>query len=464
MIHLKVYNTLTRKKEDFAPIKAGQAGMYSCGPTVYKPAHIGNLRAYVFMDELRRILEYCGYRVKSVMNITDVGHLVSDGDDGEDKMNKSATETGKTPLEIASAITDRFLNDVDALNIKRPTLMPKATDNIAEMIAVVQALLDSGYAYQTDDGIYFSVEKFAGYGKLSGVKLQDQRHGARVEVNSFKRHPIDFALWKKAAPNHLQQWDSPWGKGFPGWHIECTAMSKKYLGETFDIHTGGVDHIPIHHENEIAQAECWLGHKAVNYWMHCEFMLIDGGKMSKSLGNDYTVADVTARGYTPMELRYLYLNVQYRQKLNFTWDIMDSAKSAYGKLCAQLLAHKNSPQHTEQTVLDGYKQKFEQAITDDLNVPLALGVLWTMVKEPKSADIYKLALQFDKVFALNFDKLIAPQARQIQIPDDVRAAAELRLAARREKNWAESDRLRDEILNMGYNIKDTKDGYELTAK
>ena len=464
MLELKVYNTLTRKKEIFTTIKAGQVGMYSCGPTVYKPAHIGNLRAYVFMDELRRILEYCGYKVKSVMNITDVGHLVSDSDDGEDKMSKSAAETGKTPLEIAAAITDRFMADIDSLNIKRPTVCPKATDNIPEMIAVVQALLDKGYAYETADGIYYSVEKFAGYGKLSGVKLEDQRHGARVEINSFKRHPIDFALWKKAAPNHLQQWDSPWGRGFPGWHIECTAMSRKYLGETFDIHTGGVDHIPIHHENEIAQAEAWLGHKAVNYWMHNEFMLIDGGKMSKSLNNVYTVADVVAGGYTPMELRYPYLNVQYRQKLNFTWQAMDSAKAAYGKLCAQLVAHKNSNAAIDKAVLDEYKRKFEQAITDDLNVPLAIGVLWTMLKLPKSKDVYDLALQFDKVFALNFDNVREEAKPEIEIPDDVRAMAELRLQARKDKNWAESDRLRDVIAYMGYTVKDTKDGYELELK
>ena len=464
MLELKVYNTLTRKKEIFEPIKQGQVGMYSCGPTVYKPAHIGNLRAYVFMDELRRIFEYCGYKVKSVMNITDVGHLVSDADDGDDKMSKSARESGKDPLAIASEITSRFMADIDSLNIKRPTVCPKATDNIPEMIAVVQALLDKGYAYQTEDGIYFSVEKFAGYGKLSGVKLEDQKHGARVEVNSFKRHPIDFALWKKAAPNHLQQWDSPWGKGFPGWHIECTAMSRKYLGDTFDIHTGGVDHIPIHHENEIAQAESWLGHKAVNYWMHNEFMLIDGGKMSKSLNNVYTVADVIERGYTPMELRYLYLNVQYRQKLNFTWDIMEQAKSAYGKLCALLLAHKNSSAQTDKAVLDDYKQKFEDAITDDLNVPLALGVLWTMLKLPRSKDVYNLALTFDKVFALDFDKIKEQATPQIEIPNDVKAMAELRLQARKEKNWAESDRLREVIAYMGYNVKDTKDGYELSPK
>ena len=354
--------------------------------------------------------------------------------------------------------------DIDSLNIKRPTVCPKATDNIPEMIAVVQALLDNGYAYETADGIYFSVEKFAGYGKLSGVKLEDQRHGARVEVNSFKRHPIDFALWKKAAPNHLQQWDSPWGRGFPGWHIECTAMSRKYLGETFDIHTGGVDHIPIHHENEIAQAECWLGHKAVNYWMHNEFMLIDGGKMSKSLNNVYTVADVVAKGYTPMELRYLYLNVQYRQKLNFTWAAMDAAKSAYNKLCGLLLAHKNGVVQTDKAALDEYRRKFEEAITDDLNVPLALGVLWTMLKLPKSADVYNLALDFDKIFALDFDKVKEEEKPQIVIPEDVKAMAELRLAARRAKNWAESDRLRDVIAYMGYAIKDTADGYELTLK
>ena len=464
MLELKVYNTLTRKKEVFKPIKPGQVGMYSCGPTVYKTAQIGNFRAYIFMVELRRILEYCGYKVKSVMNITDVGHLVSDADDGDDKMSKSARETGKQPLEIAAKNTEKFFKDMDALNIKCPTVCPKATDNIPEMIAIVQALLDKGYAYETEDGIYFSVEKFSGYGKLSGVKLEDQKHGARVEVNSFKRHPIDFALWKKAAPNHLQQWESPWGMGFPGWHIECTAMSRKYLGDVFDIHTGGIDHIPIHHENEIAQAESLLGHKQVNYWMHNEFMLIDGGKMSKSLGNAYTLDDVIARGYTPIELRYLNLNVQYRQKLNFTWDAMASAKTAYGNLCGLLLAHKNSDQPTDKAILDDFKQKFVDAITDDLNVPLALGVLWTMLKLPKSRDVYKLALDFDKVFALNFDKVRASQVEPIEIPADVKAMAELRLAARREKNWAESDRLRDVIAYMGYNVKDTKDGYELTLK
>ena len=462
-MQLRFYNTFTRKKEDFVPVKPHQAGIYSCGPTVYKYAHIGNLRAYVFMDELRRVLEYNGYKVKSVMNITDVGHLVSDADDGEDKMSKSAHETGKTPLEIASFYTDQFMKDIDALNIKRPTVCPKATDNIPEMIAVVQSLLDKGYAYETEDGIYFSVEKFPDYGKLSGINLADQRHGARVEVNSFKRHPVDFALWKKAAPNHLQQWDSPWGKGFPGWHIECTAMSKKYLGEVFDIHTGGVDHIPIHHENEIAQAECWLGHPAVHYWMHSEFMLIDGGKMSKSLGNPYTISDLVAKGYSPVVFRYFCLNVQYRQKINFTWEAMDAAKAAYNKLCAQLVSHKNSPARTEKSILDDFHNKFEEAINDDLNIPLAIGVLWTMLKLPKSCDVYKLALDFDRVFALDFDK-VKEEKKEIVIPDNVRQLAETRLQARKAKNWAESDRLREELSALGYSVKDTADGYELSEK
>lgn len=462
-MELKVYNTLSRKKELLVPVRDNQIGMYSCGPTVYKYAHIGNLRAYVFMDELRRVLEYDGVKVKSVMNITDVGHLTSDGDDGEDKMEKSANEQHKTPLEIANEITTQFMKDIDALNIKRPTICPKATDNINEMIQVVQALLDKGYAYETEDGIYFSVEKFPSYGKLSGINLEDQRHGARVEVNSFKRHPIDFALWKKAQPNHLQQWDSPWGRGFPGWHIECTAMSKKYLGETFDIHTGGVDHIPIHHENEIAQAESWLGHKAVNYWMHSEFMLIDGGKMSKSLGNTYTVSDLVAKGYSPIVFRYFCLNVQYRQKINFTWDGIESAKTAYNKLCSQLVAHRNSSAATDKAVLDDYKRKFEDAIHDDLNIPLALGVLWTMIKEPKSKDIYNLALTFDKVFALDLDK-VKEEKTEIVLPNEIKQLAELRLQARKQKNWAESDRLRDELASKGYAVKDTATGYEITKK
>lgn len=457
---LKLYNTLSRGKEVFVPIKDNSVGIYSCGPTVYNYAHIGNLRTYIFMDILRRILSYNGYKVKSVMNITDVGHLLSDADDGDDKMAKAAKEQNKKPQEIADYYSSVFFKDIARLNVLRPTVTPKATDHIGDMIKIVSDLLDKGYAYETDDGIYFDISKFKNYGKLSGMNLEDQLAGARVNVNTGKRHPADFAIWKKAEPNHIMQWQSPWGMGYPGWHIECTAMSNKYLGDVFDIHTGGIDHVPIHHENEIAQAEAWLGKKAVNYWMHSEFMLVDGGKMSKHLGNTYTVDDLVAKGYTPMEFRYMCLNVQYRQKLNFTWEAMDAARTSYQRLTALLYRHKMSSAKTDAAVIDGYLTQFHEAINDDLNVPMALGVLWKMVRLPASADIYAAALQMDRVFALDFDK-VRQQCKNEDAPEEIVALANLRKEARKNKNWAESDRLRDEIAAAGYKITDTADGFLL---
>lgn len=458
---LKLYNTLSRSKETFVPIKKNKASIYSCGPTVYNYAHIGNLRTYVFMDVLRRILQYCGYEVTSVMNITDVGHLLSDRDTGDDKMVKAAKEQNKTPEEIAQYYTSIFFKDIERLNILCPQFTPKATEHIAEMIEVVKALLDKGFAYETADGIYFDISKFPNYGKLSRANLEEQLAGARVNVNTGKRHPADFALWKKAEPNHIMQWQSPWGMGYPGWHIECTAMSNKYLGDVFDIHTGGIDHVPIHHENEIAQAESWLGKKAVNYWMHSEFMLVNGGKMSKHLKNTYTVDDLIEKGYSPMEFRYLCLNVQYRQKLNFTWESMESAKTAYQRLATHLYEHKQSEAKTDKKVLDDFLQEFNEAISDDLNVPMAMGVLWKMVKLPASKDVYETALVMDRVFALDFDKVQAtPQATQ-DAPQEIIDLANLRKQARKDKNWAESDRLRDEIASKGYRIKDIADGFEL---
>lgn len=462
-MELKIYNTLSRTKEVFKPIKEGNVGMYSCGPTVYKYAHIGNLRTYVFMDILVRILRYDGYKVKSVMNITDVGHLLSDGDEGEDKMERSAREQKKSPYEIAEEITRVFFEDLKKLNIIRPTVTPKATDNIAEMQEVVVDLLNKGYGYEIDDGIYYDVSKFKDYGKLSGISLEDQKAGARVEVNSQKRNPADFALWKKAEPNHIMQWESPWGMGFPGWHIECTAMSLKYLGTPFDIHTGGVDHIPIHHENEIAQGEAYTGHKNTNYWMHSEFMLFDGGKMSKSLGNCYTVSELEAKGYSPMVFRYFCLNAQYRQKLNFTFDGMDAAKKSYDRLLEALYKHKSSTANADKEKLAAYRNEFIEAINDDLNVPMALGVLWKLVKEPKSHEVYELALDMDKVFGLSLDKLPEFERESTEeIPAEALTLAEKRLAARKEKNWAESDRLRDALKEMGYAVKDKPDGFELS--
>jgi cysteinyl-tRNA synthetase len=461
---IKLYNTLTRKKEEFVPLVEGKVSMYSCGPTVYKYAHFGNMRAYIFMDSLRRVLEYNGYKVKSVMNITDVGHLLSDADEGEDKMVQSAAKENKTVYEIADFYTEQFFKDTDALNILRPTVAPKATDNIPEMIEMVKTLLEKGYAYETEDGIYFSVEKFPNYGKLSGVNLEEQMHGARVEVNTTKRNPIDFALWKKAEPNHIMQWDSPWGKGYPGWHIECSVMSAKYLGKVFDIHTGGIDHIPIHHENEIAQSESCFGTKTTNYWMHNGFMSFEGGKMSKSLGNAFTITELNEKGYSPMVCRYFCLNVQYRQGLNFTFEAMDGAKTAYERLGTLLLRHKQSEVKTDEEILDKYKGEFLSAINDDLNIPLAIGVLWTMLKEKPSKDIYELAIDFDRVFGLRLDKITPPEKKTEPIPEQIQQILTKREQARKDKNWALSDELRAEADRLGYSIKDTKDGQVVEKK
>ena len=457
---LKIYNTLSRSKEVFVPVRPGRVGIYTCGPTVYNYAHIGNLRTYIFMDILRRVFAFNGYKVKSVMNITDVGHLLSDADDGDDKMSMAAAEQKKTPEEIAEFYSAAFFRDIARLNVRRPDVTPKATEHIGDMIKIVQALLDKGYAYETNDGIYFDISKFPDYGKLSGANLEEQLAGARVDINTGKRHPADFALWKKAAPNHIMKWPSPWGMGYPGWHIECTAMSNKYLGDVFDIHTGGIDHVPIHHENEIAQAEAWLGKKAVNYWMHSEFMLVDGGKMSKSLGNTYTVDDLAAKGYTPMEFRYMCLNVQYRQKLNFTWEAMAAAKTAYERLSALLYRHKTAPAPENRPEIEKYLGEFHEAINDDLNVPMAMGVLWKMLRLPAGKDVYDAALVMDKVFALDFDKVASPD-HTAEAPPEIREMAEKRREVRRNKNWAESDRLRDEIAAKGYKVLDTADGYRL---
>ncbi|MCL2061053.1 MAG: cysteine--tRNA ligase [Firmicutes bacterium] len=462
---MKIYNTLTRKKETLKPIKPKTVTMYSCGPTVYNFAHIGNMRTYIFMDILRRSLKFCGFKIRGVMNITDVGHLLSDADEGEDKMALAARRQQKTPQEIADFYTQVFFEDCKKLNIGSPEVVPKATEHIAEMIAYVEGLIKGGYAYETDDGIYFDIAAFSSYGALSRLDLEEQIAGARVEVNSQKRHPADFALWKKAEPNHIMQWDSPWGRGYPGWHIECSAMAKKYFGKVFDIHTGGVDHIPIHHENEIAQSEALEGCKTVQYWMHGEFMLVDGGKMSKSLGNTYTVKDLQERGYSPLSFRYFCLNAHYRKKLNFTFEGLSAAQTALFRLYVQLFKHKSSAAKTDADVLARYKDEFISAVTDDLNIPLCLGILWTMLKEPFSADIYKTALEFDTILGLNLAEVREAQDETAApIPDEVITLARQRQAAREAKLWAESDRLREEIAQLGYAVEDGKDGYKLKAR
>ena len=463
---LKVYNTLTRKKEDFTTIHDKAVYMYSCGPTVYGYAHIGNLRTYIFMDLLRRVMKYDGYKLKGVMNITDVGHLLSDGDDGEDKMQKAAREQQKSPWEIAAYYTDVFFKDLAALNIGKPEIIAKATEHIPEMIEFVQQLIAKGFAYEISDGIYFDISKFPGYGKLSGQTIDEKEAGARVEENSEKRHPADFALWKKADKNHIMQWESPWGMGFPGWHIECSAMSRKYLGEVFDLHTGGIDAVPVHHENEIAQNEALAGKQTVNYWMHGEFMMVDGGKMSKSLGNVYTIAQLNEKGYDALDFRFFCLNAHYRKKLNFTFEGMNAAKTSRERIMATLYAHKTSDAKTEQSVLDNYKQQFIDAINDDINIPLALGVLFNMLKEPKSKDIYALALDFDRVFGLSFDKASAPkqEEQKIDAPQEVLDLIEQRKAAKKDKNFALADEIRAKIADLGYDIKDTREGIIITKR
>jgi cysteinyl-tRNA synthetase len=456
------FNTLSKKKEVFEPLNK-TVTMYACGPTVYNFAHIGNLRTYIFMDLVRRGLRLNGYKIKGVLNITDVGHLTDDADDGDDKMLKASREQKKSPWEIATFYTDVFFEDLFKLNIGKPEIIAKATDHINEMLNMVYELVDAGFAYETGDGIYFDITKFPRYGALSGITLDDQKAGARVEVNEEKRHPADFALWKKAEKNHIMQWDSRWGKGYPGWHIECSAMSKKYLGNRFDIHSGGVDHIPIHHENEIAQNEALTNQQSVNYWLHGEFMLVDNGKMSKSLGNTYTVAQLEERGFSALDFRLFCLNAHYRKKLNFTFTGLEASRTARAKLMENLKEHSLSAAPTASDKIEKYLAEFNEAVSDDLNAPRVLGVLFTLIKEPKSKDIYNLALQFDKFLGLSLDKLPEDKKQEepalsIDAPAEIAALLNKRNEAKANKNYALADEIRKEIEKNGYTVIDTKDG------
>ena len=462
-----LYNTLTRRKEEFVPIVPGKVGMYSCGPTVYQRASIGNLRTYVFTDVLRRVLERNGLSVKQVMNVTDVGHLVSDADEGEDKMLVSAQRERRSPWDIAAEYTDLFLKDIARLNIEPPTLLAPATQHITEMISMVQELLDKGYAYETSDGIYFDISRFPEYGKLSGLNLEGQKAGARVESNPEKRNPADFALWKKAPKEHIMQWESPWGMGYPGWHVECSAMSRKYLGDQFDIHTGGVDHIPIHHENEIAQSQACTGKVPARFWIHGEFLLVDAGKMSKSLGNTYSLDDLAERGFEPLSFRYLCFSAHYRSKLNFTWDALENAQNGLRSLrrLVQKSLGARAPQEAD-TLYSDFAERFLQALNDDLNVPKAMAVLWEATKSDLGGRLADLANDFDRVLALD---LISGRAKEDEtaldprrLPPEIVAILEERKAARLARDWEKSDRLREELRRRGYAIKDTKDGYEVT--
>lgn len=454
---LKLYNTLTRKKEEFVPLKKGTVKMYSCGPTVYNYAHIGNMRAYIFMDTLRKVLKYNGYKVKHVMNITDVGHLVSDADEGEDKMAKTARIENRSVYEIAKEYTDAFMKDIKALNIDTPEHIAKATEHIREMEIYVNDIVKNGYAYETSKGVYFDTSKLPNYGKmLSNNNIDDLKAGARVEVDTEKRNPQDFALWIKAPKEHIMKWNSKWGLCYPGWHIECSAMSRKYLGDKFDIHTGGVDHIPIHHENEIAQSIGATGHNLANYWMHVEFLLIDGGKMSKSLGNVYTLNDLKAKGIDALSYRYFTYSSHYRNKLNFTWDAIKSAKNSLNKLRDMTALHKDVNKKIDKNIISKYEEQFLDAINDDMNMPVAISIVWEIAKEKeKSNDFYELIKKFDSVLSLDLDK---NDKEDINIPEDIKLILNERKDARKNKNFAKSDELRDKLKELGYIVKDTKDG------
>lgn len=461
---LYFYNTLTKKKEKFETIKQEEVRIYSCGPTVYKDATIGNMRTNIFQDILRRVLKYNGYKIKHVMNITDVGHLVSDGDEGEDKMIKSAKELHKSPLEIAQYYTELFFQDLKALNIEMPEVVCKATDHIQDMIKYVQKLIDNGYAYETSTAIYFDVSKLDQYGVLSGVNLEEQKAGARVNVDKEKRNPYDFALWIKAPENHLMKWQSPWGLSYPGWHIECSAMGQKYLGETFDIHTGGIDLIPTHHENEIAQSKGACGKIPARFWMHGEYLLINGGKMSKSLGNVYLLKDIIERGYDPLVYRLFTYSGSYRNKLNFTWEAIEANSKSLAKLREGYQKHLNeeSPSDNKATIeemRDIFEQEFHRAINDDLNMPLAMSIVWEVAKCPTKSHIFAdLLKKFDTVLALDIDRKPENNILTQDIPQELIELAEQRIKARNNKEWAESDRIRDIINSKGYTIKDNKDG------
>lgn len=453
---IKIFNTLTRKKEEFKPLNEKEIRMYSCGPTVYYFAHIGNLRAYLFMDNLRRVLKYNGYNLKHVMNITDVGHLVSDADEGEDKMMKAAKRENKNPFEIAEFYMNAFLADIDKLNVDRPEIIARATEHIDIMEEYVKKIIENGFSYQTEDTVYFDTSKLDKYGVLSNRNVDEQKAGARVEFDQSKKNISDFALWIKAPDNHIMKWDSFFGKSYPGWHLECSAMGYKYLGDQFDIHTGGVDHIPIHHENEIAQSKGFSGKVPANYWMHVEFLQINGGKMSKSLNNLYTLKDLEEKGYEPLVYRMFNFTSNYRAQINFTFEAMDAAKVALNRLREGYLKHAEGNEDVEDEVIKEYEEKFLEAINDDLNMPVAMSVVWDVVKNPsKSKKLQNLLLKFDEVLGLNLKNY---QKEENVLPEEIANLVKERNDARSNKNWAESDRIRDILIEKGYTVKDSKEG------
>ena len=476
---MKIYNSYTKQKELFKPLNDNKVNIYSCGPTVYSHAHVANFSAFIMGDLLSRYMRYSGYEVTWVMNITDVGHLTDDNsisDDGEDKMEKASKKENKTVWEIARFYEDAFLKDFDTLRLQRADVFPRATEHIPEMIEIVQDLVDKGYGYETSDGIYFDVSKFPAYGKLSGNTMENLNAGARIEINEDKRNSYDFALWKKLVgknEHHIMHWDSPWGEGFPGWHVECSAMSRKYLGDTLDFHTGGEDNKFPHHESEIAQSETFTGKKYVNYWMHKSRVVINNQKMSKSLGNYFTLSDLLEKGYSAESVRYTFISAHYRSKLNFTLDSLDESQKSIDKfndLIQQLLTVDGAAGNEKSifSIIKSTKQQFEKAMDDDFNVSAALASLFGLLKsirkqinkgnvsKESAVEIIAFLKKVDSIFAVfNFDKKeekVFTAEEQEQIDMLIAKRKQYRL----EKNWTASDKIRDELIKLGVEISDIK--------
>ena len=452
---LKLYNTLTRKKEVFKPIKDNLAKVYTCGPTVYWHQHIGNLRSYINWDILKRVLLWNNFKVKHVMNVTDVGHLTSDEDDGEDKVEKAAKKEHKTAKEITRFYFNEFKDDFDRLNILSPDVWAWATEHIKEQIELIKELEKKGYTYQTSDGIYFDTSKFKDYGKLSNKKAEDLQGGKRVKLGE-KKNKTDFALWKFTPENEKrqQEWSSPWGVGFPGWHIECSAMSSKYLGKQFDIHTGGEDHIPVHHENEIAQSEAVYGKKPwVRYWLHGAWLIIDKGKMSKSKGDIITISRLQEKGFSALAYRYFCFSAHYRKQMKFSEDALKQAQDAYDRLkniISGLKSNDNEKENKE------YIKEFEKKINDDLDMPGALSVLWKLVRDKSAKGKIKTIEKIDSVLGLDLLK-----QEEIEIPEEIKKLAEEREEARKKKDFEKADKIREKLRKKGWEIRDEDKGYFL---
>jgi len=465
MMKIYLFNSLSRSKEEFVPIQKEAAGLYTCGPTVYNFAHIGNLRTYIFEDILKRVLLYNGYRVRHIMNITDVGHLTGDRDMGEDKMEKGSQREGKTAWEIAEFYTLAFKNDIEQLNILEPDIWVKATDTIDEQIALIKTLQEKEYTYQTGDGIYFDTSKFKDYTKLSHQDIDSLQEGARVEKNPEKRNLTDFALWKfsPADVRRQMEWDSPWGIGFPGWHIECSAMSMKYLGDQLDIHCGGTDHIDVHHTNEIAQSEAATGEKFFNFWMHGAFLIIAGGKkMAKSDDNFLTLENAFLnKDINPLVYRFASFQTHYRKPMEYSEESVQAARNGLLHLQNQVRQVAQSGAEQNGSASDAFKAKFIEKVNDDLNMPRALAVVQEMLKSDISdADKFATIMDFDRVLGLSLDQVNQLEA----LPEAVQKLVDERQAARAARDWTRSDQLRDAIQDMGYAVQDAKDGMKVIKK